>query len=422
MLTVPSREKVGKYQELKSEVEELVGGINGAYATLSWTPVLYFYRSLPFENLIELYTTADIALLTPIRDGMNLVAKEFIASRTDKQGVLILSEMAGASKELGEAIIVNPTNVQSVSDAINSAITMDSKEQERTLGTMQSRLKRYDVHKWASLFMKTLSNIKKDEETISAKKVTAKVRDMIIEKYTRAQSKVFFLDYDGTLQRFFNDPKAAMPDKELNSLLGTIADGENCHLVLISGRDKDTIGQWFGSSGFTLIAEHGAWIKETGREWKERVPYSPDWKGEIIRFLESFVDRTPGSFLEEKSNSLAWHYRKTDVELGELRALELTADLTNLISNQDLEILEGNKVIEIKVTGINKGLAATEFLSGRNPEFIIAIGDDWTDEFLFKAMPDESVTIKVGNLNTSASFYVNDYMDVRELLASILKA
>lgn len=419
MLTVPSRTDVEHYQKLKNEIDILVGNINGEYGTLNWNPVIYFYRSLPFDNLIELYSSADVALLTPLRDGMNLVAKEYLASKVNHKGVLILSEMAGASKELGEAISVNPNNIADTAEAIYQALTMPDDEQEKAIRTMQQRIKRYDIHKWASEFMNSLQETIEKQSEHHARKISSVIKEKIQSVYYESSSRVIFLDYDGTLQRFYNNPQAAGPDDELYKLLDNIAKDTNNKLILISGRDKDTFERWFGKRKYTLIAEHGAWLKEVGKDWIERKPVHSEWKENILPVLESYVDRTPGSLIEEKTYSLAWHYRKADIELGVLRALELTHDISNLIINQDLELMEGKKVIEVKVSGINKGTAAAEFLHSKSPDFIMAIGDDWTDEYLFKELSDDAFTIKVGSDNSVARFYLNNYKAVRSFLAEL---
>jgi trehalose 6-phosphate synthase/phosphatase len=418
LLTVPSRVEVEQYQMLKSEIEELVGRINGEFGTLNWNPIIYFYRSLPFENLIELYTSADIALLTPLRDGMNLVAKEFVATKINKKGVLILSEMAGATKELGEAIAVNPNNIRDVSEAIYTALNNTEEEQIKAISAMQTRIQRYDIYKWASEFIRILEGTRLKQEEKHARKVTTHLNKVIVDKFNVAGKRILFLDYDGTLQRFYDEPQDALPDKELYKILDKVASGENTELVLISGRDKDTFEQWFGNHHYTLIAEHGAWIKEVEGKWHERKAMHGNWKENILPVLESYVDRTPGSLVEQKSHSVVWHYRKADIELGELRALELKEDISNIILNQDLEILEGNKVIEVKVAGVNKGTAASEYLLNKKFDFILGVGDDWTDEYLFQDLPPDSYSIKVGTDKSVAKYYVDSYKDVRKLLTS----
>lgn len=421
MLTVPSRVDVEQYQSLKSEIEELVGGINGEYGTLNWNPIIYFYRSLPFDNLIELYSSSEIALLTPLRDGMNLVAKEFIASRINRKGMLILSEMAGATKELGEAILVNPNNIKGVADAIYEALTTSDEVQFNAMKTMQERIKRYSVYKWATDFMTSLHKTNEKLSLNQARKVSENRLKIIVSEFQNAKKAILFLDYDGTLQRFYDNPLDASPDAELYSLLNDLHNSEHTDLVLISGRDKNTLNEWFGDKGFSLIAEHGVWSKEKGEEWEERRQSHSDWKSSLRPVLESYVDRTPGSLIEEKSHSLVWHYRKSDIELGALRALELTADLSNLIMNQELEIFEGSKVIEVKIAGINKGGAAVDHIGTTHYDFILAIGDDWTDEYLFKELPEEATTIKVGTARSEAKYFVNNHTEVRNLLKNLLK-
>jgi len=421
MLIVPSRVDVEQYQTLKSEIEELVGGINGQFGTLNWNPIIYFYRSLPFDNLIELYSSSDVALLTPLRDGMNLVAKEYVSTKINQKGVLILSEMAGASKELSEAIFVNPNNIKQVADSIFEALTMEHSDQVSRVQSMQKRIKRYNVYKWASDFITTLNKVSDKQFLNQARKVSNPQIKKISTHYHESKKRIFFLDYDGTLQRFFNNPEDAKPDKKLLEILDALSSDPQNDLVLISGRDKDTLNEWFGDKEFSLIAEHGAWTREKGTQWKERNQSHSNWKDNIRPILESYVDRTPGSLIEEKTHSLVWHYRKSDLELGALRALELTSDLSNLILNQDLEIMEGNKVLEIKLTGINKGSAAIDYMQSTQYDFIIAIGDDWTDEYLFKELPDRALTIKVGTDRSEAKFFVNSYKEVRALLKELLK-
>ena len=420
MVTVPSRVDVEHYQNLRSEVDELVGSINGEFGSINWNPIIYFYRSLPFNHLIELYSSSEIALLTPLRDGMNLVAKEFIATKINLKGVLILSEMAGATKELGEALSVNPNNMQDVSDALYKALNMNTEEQSKSIQNMQNRIKRYDVFKWATDFVNALDKTKRKQEENQARKVSVSLLKEIRIQFNEAEKRILFLDYDGTLQRFFDTPKEAVPDTELLNLLKSIAADSKTELVIISGRDKTTLNEWFGNQGYTLIAEHGAWLKPKNKNWIEKNQSHPTWKQNLRPILESYVDRTPGSLIEEKSHSLVWHYRKSDPELGLLRTLELKADLYNLIANQELEILEGNKVIEVKTTGINKGHAAMECIGNTKYDFVLAIGDDWTDEYMFKALPKNSLTIKVGTDRSAASYYLNQQSEVRNLL-QILK-
>ena len=419
MLSVPSRSNVPQYQLLKKETDELVGRINGQFATVSWTSVWFFYRSMPFDNLIDLYTSSDVALITPVRDGMNLVAKEYVATRTKKDGVLILSEMAGASKEMNEALMINPNNFEQIADAIKQALEMPIEEQISRNTILQKRLERYSVEKWAHEFMKSLDATKNLGQVIVSEKLNDKLVERMLSDYKKAKSKLILLDYDGTLAGFQDNPQNASPDAALIKLLDRLNEMPNTDMVIISGRDKETFEKWFGDKDYSLITDHGVWLRKRTKEWEALERLKNDWMENIRPILETFVDRTPGTFIEEKKYSLAWHYRKADPELAQIRTIELNTVLTSLISNNDLTVLKGNKVIEIKSSSVNKGRAASRLLSTKDYDFIFTIGDDWTDEYMFEEVPEGSYTVKVGFKKTKAKYYVKDTKEVRTLISKI---
>ncbi|MBP2833022.1 bifunctional alpha,alpha-trehalose-phosphate synthase (UDP-forming)/trehalose-phosphatase [Aquimarina sp. U1-2] len=418
MLAVPSRANVPQYQKLKNEIDQLVGSINGKFAEVSWTPIWYFYRSMPFENLIDLYTSSEVALLTPIRDGMNLVAKEYIASKVDKKGVLILSEMTGASNEMGEALIINPNNFEEIADTLKFALEMPEEEQIKRNSALQKRLKRYNVEKWANDFIEALEATKNDTQEYILKKINTSVRQEIAAKYKAASKKMLFIDYDGTLAPFQKIPENAKPTQRVFDILDALHNHANTKVIIITGRDRDTIQKWFGHKAYTLITEHGVWLKESGQDWELMERVDNQWFEAICPILESFTDRTPGSLVEEKRYSLAWHFRNVDPDLGKKRATELKTTIQQLIANHNLEILEGDKVLEIKVSGVSKGKSASKMLLDTSYDFIFAIGDDWTDEYMFKELPREAYTVKVGRKKTIAQYYVEDIEQVYQLLSA----
>lgn len=421
ILAVPSRSNVPQYQLLKKEIDELVGRINGELSTVNWTPIWYFYRSLPFQNLIDLYTSSDIAWLTPLRDGMNLVAKEYIATRIEGNGVLILSEMAGSAYEMNEALLINPNNFEEQADTLKAAINMSAEEQASRINLLQKRLNRYNVEVWANLFMDTLLKQKEGAPAHIAKKITNSVLEGISKKYAQAKNRLLFLDYDGTLAGFHKDPQKASPDEELYTILDALHHQENTTLFLISGRDKETFTKWFLPKEYNMIVEHGVWISRNGDEFQLLEQVKKDWMEKIRPVVESVVDRTPGSFIEEKNYSLAWHYRNTDPDFGEKRAVELNETLTGLIGNDDISVLAGNKVMEIKSSNVNKGRAAVRVLGEDDYDFVFSIGDDWTDEFMFQELPESAITVKVGLKKTSAKYFVEGTKRVRELLKEFIK-
>ena len=416
LVAVPSRAGVSRYQALKKRIDELVGRINGKYGTTDWVPVTYFYNFLPFETLVAFYSAADVALVTPLRDGMNLMAKEYIATRTDGTGVLILSEMAGAAEELGEAIIVNPNDRDAVIEAIEAALAMPEKEQVERNRTMQRRLMRYDIERWVGDFLTRLDDARAIRVERSEQIVTPAIREQLVDDYAAAQDRLLLLDYDGTLVPFAAKPQKAVPGETTREVLDVLSRVPGNEVVVISGRDRYTLDAWFRGMDIGLIAEHGVWTKERSGEWRMHEGLSSDWKEEIYPLLELYTDRTPGAFIEEKDFSLVWHYRRTEPILGAQRAKDLKDDLLHLTSNLNVGVMEGNKVIEIKNTVVDKGRAALNWVSQHAWDFILAIGDDRTDEDLFAAMPPDAYSIKVGLAPSRARFNLVSQRDVLPLL------
>jgi trehalose 6-phosphate synthase/phosphatase len=422
LVAVPSRTGVEHYRMLKRRLDELIGRINGKYGTFDWMPVWYLYRSLPFKMMVALYSAADVALVTPLRDGMNLIAKEFIASKGDGHGVLILSEMAGAAKELGEAIIVNPNNKDEIVDALHAALTISPEEQVERNRAMQTRLARYSVAGWADDFLDCLARAKLRQHDTVVSRLTAEKREALRKAYQETSSRLILLDYDGTLVAFRDRPEKAVPDAELLSILKNLSRTEANEVVIVSGRDVDTLQGWFGDMDMGMVAEHGVWTRDRGGEWTMLEALKNDWKSEIRSLVELYVDRTPGSFIEEKGYSLSWHYRKADARLASVRAKELKEDLIRLTENLGVRVLEGSKVIEIKDAGINKGRAVSRWLGRKRWDFILAIGDDWTDEDMFDVLPETAYSIKVGLSASKARFNLDSQADVRGLLKELRAA
>jgi trehalose 6-phosphate synthase/phosphatase len=418
----PSRIGVHSYQIMKQEVEETVGRIVGAYGNVNWTPLIYQFRNLSFEDIVPLYRLCDVALVTPLRDGMNLVAKEFIAARPDQTGVLILSEMAGASKEMGEALLINPFHLDDFARALEQALTMPVEEQVRRNQLLQDRLRRYDVNRWADEFVQALLATQKTEAARSARLLAGKVHSVLLKRYRYSASRVLFLDYDGTLVPFASAPRLARPDPELLNLLSRLGGELGNDLVIVSGRSRRDLEEWFGRLPVALVAEHGVWLRPKGGEWRMFKNLNAEWKERVRPILQLYVDRLPGALVEEKDFSLAWHYRRADPEQSRVRAQELLDTLADYTRNIDVQVLEGRKVIEVRPSGINKGAAAQEWLKDRAPDFILGIGDDWTDEDLFRALPPEACSVRVGVANTAANYYLSSHTAVRRLLGELSEA
>ena len=417
MLTVPSRSEEPQYKKLKKETDEIVGRVNGEYATVNWTPIWYYYRSMDFDELIDLYSSADIAMITPIRDGMNLVAKEFVSTRINGDGVLILSELAGASKELFQALTVNPFDINSMSNTIHDAINMGVDEQKQRNFSMQKRIKRYTVKYWADEFISSLNEISVVQEN-GVLKIDEKSSEIIKENYKKSSNKLILLDYDGTLVEFNEKPGLAIPDNETFKILKDLSQEND--VAIISGRDQHFLDKHFSDLKLTLVAEHGYFTRNYSESWSEKANFNKDRIKSFKPILDSFSDRTPGTFVEEKLNSIVWHYRKSDPELANSRVVEFKTVFDSL-STDGLNLMDMDKAIEIINAQVNKGSAVSEIISNKDYDFILCIGDDITDENMFESLPKNSYTIKVGKKKTSAKYYIKDPRQVKTFLSFLTK-
>lgn len=393
LIVAPSRANLETYDTLHRQIEKLVSEINGKYGTFAWMPIWYLYQSFDQEDLISYYKQADILLVTPLRDGMNLIAKEYIASSSDYKGMLIISETAGAASELSEAIIVNPNDAENIALGIKEALEMDQEDMISRNKIMHERLKRYNVEFWAKEFLSRLNAVehqvisKDDDEYLD-------INDLK-QHYQKANKRLILLDYDGTLVSFTKTPSQAYPSRKLKNLLTDLANHEKNDLVVISGRDHETLERWLGDLPVNLVGDHGLWHRAKGDAWKKTLTIDNSWKPAVFNVLERFVDRMPGSFIEEKSYSIALHYRGSEPDMMSMKINEIKDALFSLKGSTLLEIQQGNKVIEIKDQRVNKGIASQLYSSQKAYDFILVAGDDTTDEDMFKEQKD-AFSVKIG--------------------------
>jgi trehalose 6-phosphate synthase/phosphatase len=414
MVVIPSRDNIQKYLEMKKEIESTVGRINGKFSNLAWRPVVYQYKSLSFNELVALYDMSDVGLITPLRDGMNLVAKEYVACQNENKGVLILSEMAGAAAELNEALIIHPADAHELAEAIYKALEMGTDEKEARLRRMQDRIRSYNVFTWAHDFLNQAGDVKNRQKGMQVKYIGEGTARKIRADYHTSCKRILFLDYDGTLVNFSRYPELAVIESEPFEIVRSLSLDPLNTVVIISGRGREFLEKQFAGLAVVLVAEHGFFVKVPGEEWTNSVDVDLHWKESVMPILQEYVDRCNGTFIEEKTGSIAWHYRNADRDFAELRLNELRDDLSEIIRYKtDFEILEGNNVLEVKSGKYDKGLTAAAMISGSEYDFILAAGDDKTDELLFRALPETAVTIRVG-LNLSFARY--NVSEIRELL------
>ncbi len=422
-IAVPSRGEVDSYQSFKRQVDEHVGRINGAFGTLRSVPVHYVHHSVSPLELVALYRAADVMLVTPLRDGMNLVAKEFVASRVDEDGVLVLSEFAGAATELDGAVVVNPYDIESVVDRILHALTLSREERRARMKTMRTQVTEHDVHAWAARFLETLRESRPDDGVPAVGPPGPSLTTALEGVHAAAHVRVL-LDYDGTLVPLARSPEAATPDPELLDLLAGLAALPETAVDIVSGRPREPLETWFGHLPIGLWAEHGFWHRvRPGAVWRAAATVLPDWQDRLRPVLEQFVAATPGSRLEIKDASLAWHYRGAQREHGVRQAHELRMLLGTAFSNQPWGVHEGKKVIEVRLRAADKAVVAARLAAeSETASAIVVVGDERTDEDLFRALPPSSIRISVGSPSRYATHVVDDYRDVRRVLLALTDA
>ncbi|HEX6563579.1 MAG TPA: bifunctional alpha,alpha-trehalose-phosphate synthase (UDP-forming)/trehalose-phosphatase [Chthoniobacterales bacterium] len=421
-VSVPSREGIEEYQHLLEEVESRIGQLNGKYATLLNSPIHFIHGSIPFVDLCALYALADVALVTPLIDGMNLVAKEFIACQRENAGLLILSEFAGAAEELFNALFVNPYDSDGVAATLADALGTPIEQRRSGIKAMRERVIRYDAQHWARSFIEDLAS---DSADSGAEKTNIKEASDQIKRAIESGEKIaLFLDYDGTLREIEVEPSAATPNLAIETLLRRLEQQPNLDITILSGRSETDLAAFFGNFSFRLIAEHGASWRQPGKKSWERPDHNSKyaWKDKLLPILQVYEQATPGSMVEEKPSAIVWHYRKADEEFGEWKANRLTQELSALGANQPIKVRHGKKMVEVNAAEINKGAAVARVLE-KLPDYGIAIcaGDDLTDEGMFELTLPRLLTIKVGPGLTQARFRIADPAAFRQFLGNLFK-
>jgi trehalose 6-phosphate synthase/phosphatase len=420
-VSVPSRENIEEYQHLVEEVESRIGQLNGKYATLLNSPIHFIHGSVPFVDLCALYALADVALVTPLIDGMNLVAKEFIACQRENAGLLILSEFAGAAEELFNALSVNPYDCDAVARTLIDALGRPIEQRRSGIQAMRERIIRYDAKHWARSFIADLA-ADSDADTGTGKTNIKEARDQINQAIEKGEKIALFLDYDGTLREIEVEPSAATPNLAIESLLNRLSQQPNVDVTILSGRSEADLEAFFGKFPFRLIAEHAAsWRQPGQKEWERldrNLKYT--WKDKLLPILRVYEQTTPGSMVEEKPSSIVWHYRRADEEFGQWKANRLTQESAALAANQPIKVRHGKKMVEVTAAENNKGAAVMRVLE-QFSDYGIAIcaGDDLTDESMFELTLPRLITIKVGPGPTQARFRISDPAAFRRFLSDL---
>jgi trehalose 6-phosphate synthase/phosphatase len=414
-IATPSRERLESYIRMREEIERQVGAINGNYGKIGAPAVHYLHQSLPREDLSAFYAAADVMTVTPLRDGMNLVAKEYVAARVNGGGVLLLSEFAGAAKELRTALMVNPYDTDGVKEALRQALTMPVGEARRRMRSLRRHVLVNDVDKWARRYLAALEG-QPDQLSDATSRLPADVVTALHEVAATTRLLVA-VDFDGTLAPIVDDPAAARPLPASMYSLHQLASVTGTEVCVISGRARGLLPELLDDdvSDLHLVGSHGA----EGVGGAELSPSARKRLAELLRSLQQIAAEHRGVRLESKPTGVAVHLRGATERAAAAVAAEIEEGPATW---PGVHLLRGKQVMELTVLSTDKGRAVEALRKQYHATAVLYLGDDITDENAFAVLRPGDLGIKVGGGTTSADVRVADptaVADVLNVLTSI---
>jgi trehalose 6-phosphate synthase/phosphatase len=419
-VAAPTRTEVREYKELKSEVDELVGRINGRFGTFDHTPIVYINQTIPRARLSALYRAADVAFITPLRDGMNLVALEYVAARGDDPGTLVLSEFAGAASCLAGARLVNPHNISLMADVLADAMH-ESESTQDSFGQMRDFVRVNTSLAWADRFLRRLAVLYERQRTGVRRFDASRCS---LPQASPGAEPLFILDYAGTLRPHVPAVSETEPDEQLCQLLEQLA--TRAHIYVMSGRSAGVMDSWLGDLSIGLVCEDGVAVKDPGGSWPEMPEVDAAVLNDLVRpILMDYLEHTPGSKIERRRASLVWNYRAADPNLGVLRAKELYAQLEEMLRGLPYAVLRGSRTIEARPSMLTKSNVVSDLLERyADAGFVFCAGNDPTDEGMFEVVlrsgRPEVFTCFVGGKDTIGQYFVESPADLIAELESLV--
>ncbi|PNF32258.1 hypothetical protein B7P43_G17687 [Cryptotermes secundus] len=387
-------------------MDQLVGRINGSFTTYSWSPIRYIYGCVSHDELAGFYRDSAVALVTPLRDGMNLVAKEFVACQINQPpGVLIVSPFAGAGETMHEALICNPYEINEAAEVLHRALTMPEDERTLRMNSLRRREKANDVNFWMKSFMKQMGSQIEEEDADEVKSVTMHPVTMddfeeYLADYIGQTNKVaLLLDYDGTLAPIAPHPDLAILPVETKNVLQRLSNMPDVYIAIVSGRNVDNVMNMVGIEGITYAGNHGLEIiHPDGTKFVHPIP--AELEGKVRDLLKSLQDQVckEGAWVENKGAVLTFHYRETPACV---RA-ELVPQACKLIESHGFKVGSSHCAVEARPpVQWNKGRASIYILrtafgfDWSERIRIIYAGDDVTDEDAMQALKGMAATFRV---------------------------
>ncbi|WP_349357097.1 bifunctional alpha,alpha-trehalose-phosphate synthase (UDP-forming)/trehalose-phosphatase [Cryobacterium sp. PH31-L1] len=409
----PSRERVSTYMALRDEIELAVGRLNGDFSTISHTAISYHHHSYPREEMVAMYLAADVMLVTALRDGMNLVAKEYVAVRFDVDGVLVLSEFAGAADELKQAILINPHDIDGTKDAIVRAVEMPKRERTRRMRALRRKVAENDVAAWSASFLRALTG---------GAAVPAGIPDDLdqaLQSIAGAENLLIALDFDGTLAPHVDHPEDARAIAGTREAVQALLDLPGVRVAFVSGRALVSLQQVAQpQSAVLLTGSHGIEVQlDTPEIELNLLSTELEQLDTLARVLETISGSIAGTTIERKPAGLALHTRLATEKDGQTAQRQARDQLGDQLPG--LTIREGKNVLEFSVRSSTKGDALTQLREYTGADRVFYAGDDVTDEDAFAGLDEGDVGLKIGQGATLAGYRVRSPQEVTQVLVRI---
>jgi trehalose 6-phosphate synthase/phosphatase len=409
----PSRERVESYMQLRDEIELMVGRLNGDYATIDHQAITYLHHGYPREEMAALYLAADVMLVTALRDGMNLVAKEYVASRHDERGALVLSEFAGAADELRQAILVNPHDIEGLKDAMMEAASMPPREQRRRMRTLRKRVREYDVARWSAQFLETLIGVASVPPGIPPSLETT------LHRLATTDRLLVALDFDGTLAPLVDRPDEARALHTARQGIDALLAAPDTRVAIVSGRALVSLQQAAEPTGDVLLTgSHGVELQlDSGGVQLDLLESELEQLDTLAAILERVAGPVEGAWVERKPAGFALHTRLLSQSAGNALQKRVRQKVDSELPA--MTVREGKNVLEFAVRSGSKGDALRRLRQHTDATAVLYAGDDITDEDAFAVLDTEDVGLKIGQGKTLARHRVRGPEEVAEVLSRL---
>lgn len=426
-VATPSREQVEAYRQLRDEVEVTVGRINGEHGTIGHAPLVYLHRSFTRDEMVALYLAADVLLVTPLRDGMNLVAKEYAACRADERGVLVLSEFAGAADEMRDAVLVNPHDIEGLKAAIVRAAHMPVDEQRRRMRSLRRAVADNDVAHWAAHYLGAVQAIadargvvdtgaRTDTVPLGTQFVSRSITDRL-RRFATTPTLIVATDFDGTISPLVARPEDARILPRARRALQVLSEAPGTAVVVITGRSLAGLAATgLDYAGWIVSGSHGSELAgiDGTEEHSALTTDEVDRLDALARRLNRVLDTEAGALIERKPFGIAVHTRRVyDREMAD----EQLAAAVEVGQAAGMFVRAGKEVREFSVRSSDKGEAINRIRAALPPGPVLFIGDDVTDEDVFRVLGPDDFGIKVGHGTSAASERVSDPESAAAVLA-----